>query len=674
MSTISGIDENKLRHAFLDEVEEILEHLDQSLLELESQPDNMDLLNEAFRSIHSIKSESAVLGFSRLSNLAHKIEDVFDKLRNHELSITQLLMDIILNATDQIHEIVSVIAKGGKDDDFNTEEIVNKLKNIMGEVITRKIPRERLDEPLKKQIEHEKQYEFNNFEIDQLKEGRDRKEIFFRLTCTINNDSPMKYARAYLLYNNLEQIVNVIKTIPSMEAESESDEEYAKIVFYITHAGEEKEIYSAVEVDEVEQVELIKLDYSEYLDEKAKIKDTSRSAVSMDLKRVERNSIRVETKKLDELWRLVGELIINKSQISKISNAVLGVNNVSNMAETVETAVDNLDKITEGIQQAMMETRMVPISVIFNKLPRLVRDLAKKLDKKVKLKITGEETEIDRSIVEQLSEPITHIIRNSLDHGIEFPDERVKKAKPAEGTVMVSASQEGGNIILQISDDGRGFDLAKIKERAIAKGIITAQNATNEKIMRCIFLPGFSTKNEVTDLSGRGVGMDVVATKIKDELHGDVLLHTEKGKGSTVIITLPLTLTILNAVIVKTKDHFYAIPVSKTEETVEVLNTEIRYDNDRTLYNYREEEVPVIYLDALLGKRINKSEENYGVIIRHGSLKGCLIVDRLVEEVDIVIKPIDDMLNTEHLFSGISVLGDGSIVYILDTSAVLESL
>jgi len=674
LSSIPGIDENKLRHAFLDEVEEILEHLDQALLELENKPENSELLNEAFRAIHSVKSESAVLGFSRLSNLAHKIEDVFDKLRNGELRITQLLMDTILNAADQIHEIVSVIAKGGRDDDFNTEEIINKLKNIAGEIITRNIPENQLGEPLKKQIEHEKNYVFNRFELDLIKEGKERKENFYRLTCTINNDSPMKYARAYLLCNNLEQTVNVIKTIPPLAEEPESDEEYGKIIFYITYGGSEKVIYSAVEVDEVEQVELIKLDYSDFLKPKKDNGDVGRRAAPVELKRIERNSIRVETKKLDELWRLVGELIINKSQISKIAETVAGISNVSNMAETVETAVDNLDKITEGIQQAMMETRMVPISVIFNKLPRLVRDLSKKLGKKVNLDIAGEETEIDRSIVEQLSEPITHIIRNSLDHGIEFSDERVKKGKPAEGTIKVSASQEGGNIILQISDDGGGFDLDRIKEKAIEKGIIKDADASYEKIVRCIFIPGFSTKDEVTDLSGRGVGMDVVATKIKDELHGDVSLQTGKNKGSTITITLPLTLTILNAVIIETAGNFYAIPVSKTEETVEVLNTEIRYDNNRSFYNYREEEVPVLYLDNLLGKRIKKSEENYGVIVRHGSLKGCLIVDRLVEEVDIVIKPIDDILNTKHLFSGISVLGDGSIVYILDTSAILESL
>jgi len=674
LSTISGIDENKLRHAFLDEVEEILEHLDQSLLELENKPENKELLNEAFRAIHSIKSESAVLGFSRLSNLAHKIEDVFDKLRNGELRITQLLMDTILNAADQIHEIISVIAKGGRDDDFNTEEIINKLKNIEGEIITRNIQEKQLGEPLKKQIEHEKNYEFNRFELDLIKEGKERKENFYRLTCTINNDSPMKYARAYLLYNNLEQTVNVIKTIPPLAEEPESDEEYGKIIFYITYGRSEKVIYSAVEVDEVEQVELIKLDYSDFLKHEKDTGDVGRRAAPVELKRIERNSIRVETKKLDELWRLVGELIINKSQISKIAETVVGISNVSNMAETVETAVDNLDKITEGIQQAMMETRMVPISVIFNKLPRLVRDLSKKLGKKVNIDVAGEETEIDRSIVEQLSEPITHIIRNSLDHGIEFSDERVKKGKPAEGTIKVSASQEGGNIILQISDDGGGFDLERIKEKAIEKGIIKDTDASYEKIVRCIFIPGFSTKDEVTDLSGRGVGMDVVATKIKDELHGDVSLHTGKNMGSTITITLPLTLTILNAVIIETAGNFYAIPVSKTEETVEVLNTEIRYDNNRSFYNYREEEVPVLYLDNLLGKRIKKNEENYGVIVRHGLLKGCLIVDRLVEEVDIVIKPIDDILNTKHLFSGISVLGDGSIVYILDTSAILESL
>ncbi|NOY10085.1 MAG: chemotaxis protein CheA [Spirochaetes bacterium] len=673
---IAGIDEKKLKRAFLDEVEEILEHLDQALLELEKQPDNTELLNEVFRFIHSLKSEAAMLGFTSLSGLAHKIEDVFDKLRNREMSITQVLMDTILSATDQLHEIISVIEKGGRDDDFNVAEIVNLLKSACGETITLEVSKEDVDEPVRKRIEFEKRHEFSCFEKEQLIEAGERKEEFYRLTCRIDDECPMKYARAYLLHNNLEKIVNVVKAIPSMDLEQESDENYATIVFYITASCDEKEIYKAVEIDQVQKAELLKLDLSEYM--LPGRKDTEQNGragtAALSLKRVERNSIRVGTKKLDELWSLVGELIINKSQLSKIAKIINSLNINPAMSETVEAAVDKLDKITDGIQQAMMETRMVPISVIFNKLPRLVRDLSKKLGKNVKLTITGEETEIDRSIVEQLSEPITHIIRNSLDHGIEFSDVRVAKSKPSEGTITVSASQEGGNIILQISDDGSGFDLKKIEEKALEKGLITNGDTAYDKIVRFIFLPGFSTKDEVTDLSGRGVGMDVVATKIKDELHGDVSLNTDPDKGSTVTITLPLTLTILNAVIIRSRDHLYAIPVNKTEETVEVLNTEIRYDNGRAMYNYRDEEVPVIYLDSLLGKRVSRGEENYGVIIRHGSMKGCLFVDMLVEELDIVIKPIDDILNSKHLFSGISVLGDGSIVYILDTSSILERL
>ncbi len=670
---VSGIDSNKLRRAFIEEAEELLEKLDSDLLELENNPEDKDLINEIFRVMHSLKSESAVVGFSSLSNLAHKLEDVFEKLRSGEMSLEQSKMDLILGAVDAVHEMIASIAKGGHGEEIDITEILDELKLLCGETVTSRLESKTLGETKKKQIAIEKIWEFSEFELNQLKEAMERNERFYRLTCTVDPESPMKYARAFLVFTNLEQVVNVIKTIPPFDREVEEDDSYGELVVYLTTSGDDRDIYRATEVDEIQKVELIKLSYDDFLkggDVKREIRETAEKKAKP--RRIEKSSIRIETRKIDELWRLVGELVINKSQIEKLMKNVLSNGMAGELGEYIESAIDSLDKISEGIQQAIMETRMVPIAVIFNKLPRLVRDLSRKLGKQVKLEVSGEETEIDRSIVEALSEPITHLIRNALDHGIEYPEERIARGKAVEGIIKVSAYQEGGNIILQIEDDGKGFDTERIREVAMAKGMIGEEEISENELLKVVFNPGFSTKEEITELSGRGVGMDVVANKIKEQLKGDVNLHTVKGRGTRITIMLPLTLTILQAVIVESGGKYYAIPVRRTEETVEIVNTELIYEAEKTLYNYRGKNIPVIYFDKLLGKRAGKSEDNYGVIISHGNRIACLIVDRLIEEQDIVIKPIDDILNENHIFSGVSILGDGKIVYILDTSTILE--
>ncbi len=674
-----GIDKNRLQRAFIEESEEILESLDDALIELENNGGNEAVVNEIFRLMHSLKSESAIVGFNTLSELAHVMEDVFDLVRSGSIELTQEKLEVVLNAVDLIHEMISEISKGGKDSKFSIEDMVNKLRLISGQIVKDKVDIKSISKEKADEINFEKLWEFTDFEIQELIEAKQRGETFYRLTGFVDPESPMKYARAFLVYTNLEQIVNVVKTIPSFDEIDENDEKYSKFVIYLTTDDSEKSIYRATEVDQIQKVELIKLDYDEYI--KGKTKNTKKKQPletkeeDRIFKRIEKTSIRVETKKLDELWRFVGELVVIKSRIIRLLQYVekeflKGDEN----GETLESVIDTFDKITEGIQQAMMQTRMVPIAVIFNKLPRLVRDLSKKLGKKVRFEVEGEETEIDRSIVEVLSEPITHIIRNSLDHGIEFPDERVTNGKAEEGLIKVSAFQEGGNIILQIEDDGRGFDIDYIREKALNRGFISDVNITDDEVLQVVFMPGFSTKEEVTELSGRGVGMDVVATKVKEDLRGEILLNTKKGEGTSITIVLPLTLTILNAVVIRCREYFYAVPVRKTEETLEILNTELLYEDGNTLYNYRGRKIPVIYLHEILGKSGGKGEENYGVVISHGEKLGCLIVDELMEEEDLVIKPIDDVINVNSIFSGISILGDGKIVYILDTSNILKSV
>jgi len=383
---------------------------------------------------------------------------------------------------------------------------------------------------------------------------------------------------------------------------------------------------------------------------------------------VEKTTIRVDTRKLNDLWSLVAELVLHKSQIARLSEDIGRGKDVHSVREELVESFDSLDKISSGMQQAMMDTRMIPISVIFSKFPRLVRDLSRKLGKPVDLVLAGEDTEIDRSIVEALSDPLTHIIRNSVDHGIEFPEERVRRGKSEKGKVSVTARRQGGNIVIELEDDGRGMDVETIRRKAMDVGMSEAETFTEGQLLDLVFLPGFSTKDVVTDVSGRGVGMDVVATRIRSDLKGDVILRTEKNRGTRVTLFLPLTLTIVNALLIRGDSHLYALPLTDVDSTAKLVSTEIRGEEGRESALWNDEEIPVLSLGALFGNGRPKTEECFAAVLRHGDRKAYLVVDELMEEREVVIKPVDDLLNSRKLFSGVSVLENGKLVFILDTS------
>ena len=338
--------------------------------------------------------------------------------------------------------------------------------------------------------------------------------------------------------------------------------------------------------------------------------------------------------------------------------------------EELVESFDSLDKISSGMQQAMMDTRMIPISVIFNKFPRLVRDPSRKLGKPVDLVLSGEDTEIDRSIVEALSDPLTHVIRNSLDHGIEYPEERVRRGKKEKGRVSVSARRQGGNIVIELEDDGRGMDAEGIRRKAVGMGMNGAEGFTEAQLLDLVFLPGFSTKEVVTDLSGRGVGMDVVATRIRGDLKGDVVLRTERDRGTRVTLFLPLTLTIVNALLVRGDAQLYALPLTDVDSTAKLISTEIRGEEGRESALWMEEEIPVFSLGGLFGNSRRRADEYFAAVLRHGDRRAYLVVDELIEEREVVIKPVDDLLNSQKIFSGVSVLENGKLVFILDTSFI----
>ena len=667
---LSGIDESKLKRAFLEEAEELLEHLSESLVELEQDNKNVDIVNEVFRVMHSLKSESALMGFKRLSELAHAMEDVFEKARSGSLNLEKSVMDTVLTGIDIIHEIVTEISKGGEDSQFEINDMVIDLKKIAGEKVASITQVEDLSETKRREIEFEGSSIFTDFEKSQLEEAQDRNEKFYRMVYRIEKESEMKYTRAYLVFNKLESVVNVIKTLPPFDSEEYDDAAYVEITVYFTTAGDEKEAHEAADVDQIKKVEFFRLDYEQFVVKKeaapvVRPKATSTREVR---EKIEKSSIRVDTQKLDNFWRLIGDFVICKSFFSGAFDKIKESDDFNKQKGDFEFVSDSLERIAQGMQQTMMETRMVPISVIFRKFPRFIRDLSRILNKNVEIELFGEETEIDRSVIDELSDPLTHLIRNALDHGIEFPEERVRVGKPETGRIIVSAHQSGGNIIIEIEDDGRGLDFERIREKALSLGMMDNTDLEEKDIINFIFHPGFTTKEVVTDLSGRGVGMDVVATKIKNNLKGDVNVRSTKGQGAHFTITLPLKLNIMNALIVKSSDYLYAIPINSMKETVKVQGSDITRSGEQDFYMYRDKQIPICHLETLLGRDARKSNEYYGIIVYHVDKMACLIVDEFIEEQDIVIKPIDEIINYHKIFSGTSIMGDGMIVYIIDTS------
>jgi two-component system chemotaxis sensor kinase CheA len=737
-------DEHRLLRAFLEETEELLEKLNRSLLELEKDSANLELVHEIFRLTHSLKSESALIGFANLSELAHRLEDVFERLRSGGLILNRELLDTVLEASDLIQEMVTRIARGEGDAGVEIGALEDELARLAGRqpalaaipaasppAAARRLP----------PVSGAAAERLSAAAALRAREALERGELLYCLRFRTVGEPAMRYPRAYLVYSNLERVANVLGSTPQLDVrEEEGEDGYAEVSILFSSDLPEAELAKAYRVQDIELIELVQL---EGVPAWGSREGEPRAAVPTSLSggavkpggagaapegapalalargtpglgspgsadaRGGRSSVRVDTSKLDDLWQLVGELVTCKARFSRLTAELAGVkedraagSGPAELLQDVEKIADSLERVAGRMQQAVMETRMVPIAVLFNKFPRLVRDLSRKLGKEVELAMSGGQTEIDRSLVEALSDPLTHLIRNCLDHGIETVESRLAGGKPASGRVSISAQQRGGKIVIEVADDGRGLDLDRIRQVAQA-----APETTDEELMNFIFQPGFSTRQSVSELSGRGVGLDVVATRVKENLRGEVQVSNLPGRGLTVTILLPLTLTILHSLLVSSAGQFYAVPIRDIDETVQVEPTALRPTRAGEQVALGEEEIPAIRLGALLaaspeaggqfaaqgaaargpaepgftpapaqspqgGVEPAPSFALQGVVARSKGQRYCLLVDELVEELDLVIKPLSEVLNRKRLFSGVSVLGDGRIVFILDTSRI----
>lgn len=596
---------------FLIEAFELVEQLDQDLIELENNPKDPDLLNRIFRVAHTIKGSSSFLGFNILTNLTHNMEDVLNRARKEELVITPGIMDVVLESVDLMKALLQSIREN-KDDSNSGIDITECVQNLQD--ISSNTFKPEKENKKKKQPKKEKQVEAK------------------------------EQAEDYSSMNEDEIEAEIQRLLSQRQAEDKAKRAQKK-------------------------------QNSEQANGNTEIK-AARNAKNMEEKHSVEQTVRVDVKRLDNLMNLIGELVLGKNRLLRIYSDAEQRYDGENFLEEFNQVVSSISTVTTDLQLAVMKTRMLPISKVFNKFPRMVRDLSRELDKNIELVISGEETELDKSIVEEIGDPLVHIIRNSCDHGIEDIETRKKLNKDETGTIGLSAYNEGNHIVIKISDDGRGLDAQQIKQKALEKQLITpieAENMGEKEAHSLIFRPGFSTASSITNISGRGVGMDVVKTNI-EKLNGLIEIESEKGVGTTLKLKIPLTLAIIQALLVAIQEEYYAIPLSSVLETVRISHDEIYSVDGRSVLRLRNEVLSLVRLADIFDIKttIDNCGEVYVVIVGLAEQKIGIIVDYLIGQEEIVIKSLGYYLKGTLGIAGATVRGDGKITLIVDVPAMVE--
>jgi len=653
---------NDYMDLFLEESREHLQILNKKLLELEQNPGDRDAINEIFRAVHTFKGMSATMDFGQITKLTHKMENLLDKLREETLSFSSDLGNFLFQCVDILEAMIENIASGANKE-FNITDLLNKLafyEQINGV--------NELQEKNKKTVDAI--VDFNEYEQKLLNEAKKQNLNTYQITVEIASACVMKSVRAFMVFKNLEEIGEIIKSIPdAQDIEDEKfDDEF--IVFFVTDKAQ-KDIEKVVnqisevslkEIKDVENLAACETKKSEGLE----VQEESNNHKNNASTRISQ-TIRVDIGKLDKLMNLVGELVINKTCLEQIFRT----NDFSSLNETKE----QINRITTDLQNIVMSVRMVPIEQVFNRFPRMVRDLAKELGKEVNLIVEGKETELDRTVIDEIGDPLVHLIRNSIDHGIESPEEREKKGKSSQGTLRLIAKQEGNSVYIIAEDDGHGINIEKVKNKVLEKGIVTEQEIEqmdDNSIIELIFSPGFSTASKITDVSGRGVGLDVVKTKIQS-LSGNVSIESKDGQGTKFTIKLPLTLAIIQALMVKVGEETYAVPLANIDETTSLEKENIKKVQGQEVMALRDSVLPLVRLAEVLevpNVKTDLTKELHIVVVKNAEQQIGLVVNELIDQQEIVISSLGKLLNGIPGIAGAAILGDGTISLILDVGTL----
>lgn len=646
------MDDNSIyKEVFLEESTEYLQILNEGVMMLEKDPSDGEALGNVFRAAHTLKGMAATMGYETMTSLTHKLESVLELFREGKKGVTSTIISLIFKSLDSLSEIINKLRE-----DDNSETDISELVNQLNTAAANK--NFKIAESIYMDIEEE---DTNNKVIY---EAAQKGYETFEISINLDDDTVMKGARAYLVVNRLEQSGDILHTEPSPESLEQGDFENGFKLLFLTKLTSE-EISSEIDgLSEIKSCEITKVNPKqlEELEEQIEEKEESSISSSQEVKASQGShanslgsSIRVDIAKLDKFMNLVSELVIYRNQLEDIS---------TNLRITeINEPLSNVARISTDLQDLVLQIRMQPVSVVFNRFPRMVRDLSKELNKDIDFQIDGEETELDRTVVSELGEPLIHLIRNAVDHGIETLEERKLLEKPLKGTVKLSAYQEGNRVIITLSDDGKGLDPGKIREAAVRKGL-NAEGLRDNEIQHLIFNPGFSTAKEVTSVSGRGVGMDVVKQKISS-LGGTIELLSEVGIGTTFTIKLPLTLSIIQSLMVKISSEVFAVPLGLVEKVVKVRDGEIKNSLNREVYIYRGQATPVIRLDEKLGIDAIDAEKHL-ILVHLGDRYYGLLVDDLLGQQEIVIKKLSGVLGKMKEYLGATILGNGDITLILD--------
>jgi two-component system chemotaxis sensor kinase CheA len=641
---------------FLVESFELVEKLDEDLVELESNPEDLELLNGIFRVAHTVKGASSFLNFDVLTHLTHHMEDVLNKARHGELIITPDIMDVILESIDLMKALLTTIRDTSSDAGIDVSSCVAKLDKVGGGTGEVQAPPaveaaasqetaqpEPKEVPVEENAADEEEPDYENMSPDDLEA-----EIERLLKERQEEDKAKREAKKA-----------AGEKVPSLEPEDSAQEDKS-----------EPEPAATTTPVPVTPTPAPAATTTPPPQGDAKAAAPAKKAATVE------QTIRVDVKRLDHLMNLIGELVLAKNRLIKINDDVEERYEGEEFLEELNQVVSIVSLVTTDLQIAVMKTRMLPIGKVFNKFPRMIRDLTRELNKKMELQISGEDTELDKSIVEEVGDPLVHIIRNSCDHGIESPQERVAKGKPEVGTITLKAYNEGNQIVIQIDDDGKGLDAEMLKAKSVEKGLITLSEAdamSDKEAFGLIFKPGFSTAATVTNVSGRGVGMDVVKTNI-EKVNGIIDIESEVGVGTSMKLKIPLTLAIIQALLVGVQEEHYAIPLASVLETVRISKDEIYTVEGRSVMRLREEVLSLVHIGDIfeVERILDSSEHAYVVVLGLGTQKLGLIVDTLVGQEEIVIKSLGDYLKGIEGVAGATIRGDGGVTLIVDVVALMD--
>lgn len=699
------MDVSQYLEIFIDESEEHLQTLSDCIMVLEKEPDNKDTINEVFRAAHSLKGMAGTMGFKRMQHLTHDMENVFQEVRSDRVKVTSGMIDLLFKCLDALEgyldNIKSTSDEGTEDNEVIIKELNDFIAKVDGEAEAenKEVSEVKEATPAATQEEKEGQekIELTEEEKKAIREAESNGQHIYAMTVRIQKDCLLKAARAFLVFKAVEDFGQILVYRPSSQDIEDEKFELDFSFFLASEEETDKIVAAAKAVSEIEKVDAEEIHLEEYLKEAAAQEEQQAKEAATEQKEapaevpkaaekkapaaaakkqtnakpVTGRTVRVDIEKLDALMNQVSELIIAKNSLVSISSNESGEYQNQSFHEQIEY----LERITTNLHESVMKVRMVPIESVVNKFPRMIRDLSRKLGKKMELYMTGEDTELDRTVVDQIGDPLQHLLRNSADHGLEDNATRVERGKPEVGSIFLKAFQEGNNVIIEVGDDGNGIDVAAVRDKAVERGVITAEQAENmsqKEIINLLFLPSFSMAKKITDISGRGVGLDVVKSNI-EALGGDVEVRTKLGEGTTFIVRLPLTLAIIQALMVEIRDEKYAIALGSIANIESIPVNEIKYVQAQEVIHLRGAVIPLIRLDQVLDMEEKQEEpENLTVVIvKKGDSLAGLVVDNLIGQQEIVIKSLGKYITNNKIISGATILGDGEVALILDVNTLM---